>query len=187
MFLIAQKTYAYTTTKGKQVGKCKGFTLNKLASDPLTLEIMKHLVTADQDSISVTLNVIRGEAKRLRVYTEEQTKVYTCTLDKRVRQPNHTSIPYGCRLVENTQCTHYYHNHSHKLYVNITNIYTYEIIHHINCSCNTINNTTMLFYGCWKLEVGSGKTYFTKSMLNQRVKPDFVRYTSYTPNDRMAN
>ena len=110
------KIYAYTITKGKQVVKCKGSTLNKLASDPLTLETMKHLATADQDSISVTQNVIRGEAKRLRVYTEEQTKVYTCILDNRVRQANHTSILYHCRLVENTQCTHYYHNHSYKLY-----------------------------------------------------------------------
>ena len=96
------KTYAYTTNKGKQVVKCKGFTLNKLGSDRLTLDAMKHLVTANQDSISVTQDVIRSEAKRLRVYSEKQTKVYTCTFDKRVRQPNHTSIPYGYRSVENT-------------------------------------------------------------------------------------
>ena len=56
------KTYAYTTNKGKQVVKCKGFTLNKLASDRLTLDAMKHLVTANQDSISVTQDVIRSEA-----------------------------------------------------------------------------------------------------------------------------
>ena len=38
------KTYAYETNTGEQVVKCKGFTLNKLASDQLTMDAMRHML-----------------------------------------------------------------------------------------------------------------------------------------------
>ena len=37
------KTYGYKTSDGEQVLKCKGFTLNKITSDKITLNVMKDL------------------------------------------------------------------------------------------------------------------------------------------------
>ena len=91
------KTYAYKTNGGRQVVKCKGFTLNKLASDQITFDVMKDMATRD-DHITLTVNqgnIIRRQTKRLRIYTEAEERVYQRTFDKRVRRPDHTSTPYG--------------------------------------------------------------------------------------------
>ena len=92
------KTYAYRTKSGEQVIKCKGFTLNKIASDKLTFDAMKNMAISDDDtSITVSQNNIRTDPKRRRVCTQVESKVYTRTFDKRIRKPDHTSVPYGYR------------------------------------------------------------------------------------------
>ena len=101
------KTYGYRTSEGQEVIKCKGFNLNKLTSDTINLDVMRDIATSDQElSIYVTHDVIRSEHKHRSVYTRPDTKIYKRTFDKRVIQPDHTSIPYGYRLVNlkwNTQ------------------------------------------------------------------------------------
>ena len=92
------KTYAYRTNSGDQIIKCKGFTLNKIASDKLTFDAMKNMAISDNDaSITVSQNNIRTDPKRRRVCTQVESKVYTRTFDKRIRRPDHTSVPYGYR------------------------------------------------------------------------------------------
>ena len=98
------KTYAYETNTGEQVVKCKGFTLNKLASDQLTLDAMRHMATSYNENVisfKVNQHTIRSEAKKRRVCSEVETKIYRCTFDKRVRHRDNTSTPYGytCRFV----------------------------------------------------------------------------------------
>ena len=54
-------------------------------------------ISEEDDTIVVTQNVIRSEAKRQRVCSKKETKIYRRTFDKRVRRPDHTSVPYGYR------------------------------------------------------------------------------------------
>ena len=64
---------------GEQVVKCKGFTLNKLASDQLTLDAMRHMVTSyteDVVSIKVNQHTIRSEAKKRRVCSEVENQKF---------------------------------------------------------------------------------------------------------------
>ena len=80
--------------------KCKAFTLNKLTSDYITLDTMRTLAISKEDNtIVVTHSDIRSEAKRQRVCPPppKETKIYRRTFDKRVRRPDHTSVPYGYR------------------------------------------------------------------------------------------
>ena len=43
------KNYAYRTGDSKQVGKVKGFTLNFVASQQLTLDVMKEMAISEQE------------------------------------------------------------------------------------------------------------------------------------------
>lgn len=91
------KTYAYKTSGGDSVVKCKGFTLNKLASERITFDVMRDMATSDEHKI-VTVKQpckIKRQIKKLRICTEEEERIYQRTFDKRVRRPDHTSIPYG--------------------------------------------------------------------------------------------
>ena len=59
---------------------------------------MKNMATSDDiSSITVSQNNIRTDPKRRRVCTQVESKVYTRTFDKRIRKPDHTSVPYGYR------------------------------------------------------------------------------------------
>ena len=91
------KTYGYRTNAGRQVIKCKGFTLNNIASDQITFDVMREMATS-KDHLSVNVsqgNTIRRHTKRLRICSDVEETTYQHTFDKRVRKPNHTSIPYG--------------------------------------------------------------------------------------------
>ena len=59
------------------------------------------------------------------------------------------------------------------------------IISTVAVSPSTIQLSYFTIAGSWRLD--QGKHILQKNMLNQRVEPDFVRYTGYTPNGRMAN
>ena len=43
-----EKTYAYRTNRGNDTVKCKGFTLNKLTSDYITLDTMRTLAISEE-------------------------------------------------------------------------------------------------------------------------------------------
>lgn len=91
------KSYAYRTNGGKVVMKCKGFTLDKITSDQLTFDVMKEMVTTEED-LEVVIeeaHKIRRQVKRARIWDQPLKKVYRRRFDKRVRLENHDTLPYG--------------------------------------------------------------------------------------------
>ena len=91
------KTYGFKTSGGKQVIKCKGFTLNKYASDVLTFDAMKMMATSE-DATSVTVKqptVIRRDLQKRQINTVEEVKRYQKTFDKRVVTAGNRSVPFG--------------------------------------------------------------------------------------------
>lgn len=98
------KSYAYRTGGGSTVIKCKGFTLNKLAADQITFDVLEDMALAEENNkvkINQGYKIVR-QRKRLRICTETSEKTYTRTFDKRVRIQDNSSIPYGYLQPSNT-------------------------------------------------------------------------------------
>ena len=57
------KNYAYRTCDGKQVVKVKGFTLNFVASQQLTVDVMKEMAISEQEE-----HIIVSESRENRKY-----------------------------------------------------------------------------------------------------------------------
>ena len=92
------KNYAYRAGDGKQVITVKGFTLNFVASQPLTFDVMKEMAISEQkEHIIVTESrKVRKDLKRRQINTLSSLMLYQRIFDKRVRGAhNHTSLPYG--------------------------------------------------------------------------------------------
>ena len=92
------KNYAYRTADGKQVVKIKGFTLNYVASQQLTFDVIKRMaVSTRQDTITVHERPqIKRDLKRRQVNTLPSSKSYQRIFDKRVRDAHsHASLPFG--------------------------------------------------------------------------------------------
>ena len=104
------KNYAYRTSGGKECMKVRGFTLNHLASQQITFDAMHRLVSAslpaktgakrrkieEQDQITVmNPNKITRDKKGKRLITKEERKRYQVVYDKRVIQPDFSTLPYG--------------------------------------------------------------------------------------------
>ena len=92
------KNYAYRTGDGKQVVKVKYFTLNCVASQQLTVDVMKEkAISEQQEHIIVSgSRTIRKYIKRRQINTLPSSKLHQRIFDKRVRDPhNHTCLPYG--------------------------------------------------------------------------------------------
>ena len=91
------KNYAYCTGDGKKVVKVKGFTLNFVASQQLTFDVMKEMGISEQEEhiIVTESRKIRKDLKRRQINTLPSSKLYQI-FDKSVRDAhNHTSLPYG--------------------------------------------------------------------------------------------
>ena len=92
------KNYAYRTGDGKHVVKVKGFTINCVAFQQLTFNVMKEMAISEQEEhiIVTELRKIRKDLKRRRINTLPSSKLYRKIFDKRVRDAhNHTSLSYG--------------------------------------------------------------------------------------------
>ena len=90
--------YAYRTCNGIQMVKVKGFTLNLVASQHFTFDVMKEMAISEQEKhiIVTELRKIRKDLKRSQINTLLSSKLYQRIFDKRVRDAhNHTSLPYG--------------------------------------------------------------------------------------------
>ena len=91
------KNYAYRTDDGKQVVKVKGFTLNFVASQQLTFDVMKEMAISEQEEhiIVTESRKIRNYLKRRQINTLPFSKLYPRIFDKRVRDAhNHPSLPF---------------------------------------------------------------------------------------------
>ena len=81
------KNYAYGTGYGKQVVKVKGYTLNFVASQQLTFDVMKEMAISEQEEhiIVTESRKIRKDLKRRQINTLPSSKLYQRIFDKRVR------------------------------------------------------------------------------------------------------
>ena len=78
--------------------KVKGFTLNYVASNQLTFDVMKDMAISDeQHSIKIVeTSPIKKDVKRRQINTLPFSKSYKRIFDKRVGNTNnHTSLPFG--------------------------------------------------------------------------------------------
>ena len=92
------KNYAYRTGDGKQMVNVKGFTLNFVASQHFTFDVMKEMAISEQEEhiIVTESRKIRKDLKRRQINTLPSSKLYQRMFNKRVRDArNHTSVPYG--------------------------------------------------------------------------------------------
>ena len=83
--------------RGEQVVKCKGIPLNVTTSEVVNFQAMLSLVKGMEEQYMVTQpHKIQRDAKRRKLMTVEQDKVFQIVYDKRVRC-GVTTVPYGFR------------------------------------------------------------------------------------------
>lgn len=98
LFSGGPKNYAYETMSGKTCCKIRGFTLNFRNSQSLNFESIKRLVCEMDTSTTIPLlnpAKITREAKRRKVINKQERKLYRLVYNKRVIQPDLTTLPYG--------------------------------------------------------------------------------------------
>ena len=90
------KSYSYTTFKGKEVCKVKGFTLNFANSQVINQSTMGKLVEGEISSIQTRReNAITRDALTKCIVNKDQTKTFSCGYNKRVVLEDYDTIPYG--------------------------------------------------------------------------------------------
>ena len=90
------KSYAYTTSNGKQVCKVKGFTLNYENSQCINQESMNDIIEGKKNRITtVKEQMITRDAKTKQIVNKYQEKDFTLGYDKRCVQENYNTLPYG--------------------------------------------------------------------------------------------
>nr|XP_022305881.1 uncharacterized protein LOC111112600 [Crassostrea virginica] len=100
------KNYAYRTSRGKEVCKIRGFSLNYMNSQKLNFPAMLELVTGPRhgeeneptESNIVTVNphkIVRHKQNQ-KIYTRSEEKAYKIVYEKRViQQDTWNTLPYG--------------------------------------------------------------------------------------------
>jgi len=92
------KNYSYRTSKGQEVCKVRGFSLNFANSQLINFEAIRAIVTSDErDGKIVVTNPskISREKRKRKIYNREEKKSYQMVFTKRVIQPNLDTLPYG--------------------------------------------------------------------------------------------
>ena len=90
------KSYAYTTNKGKEVCKVKGFTLNYANCRLINQSTMSKLVDGSLENVTTTRkNAITRSVLTKELVNKDQTKTFECGYNKRVVQANYDTLPYG--------------------------------------------------------------------------------------------
>lgn len=90
------KSYAYTTNKGKEVCKVKGFTLNYENSNYINQKSMDEIITRKRDRITtVKENAITRDTKTKQLVNLYQEKDFKLVYDKRCILNNYDILPYG--------------------------------------------------------------------------------------------
>ena len=102
------KNYAYRTSRGKECLKVRGFTLNYSASKKITFDTMHRLVSIFQPAkakrqrileeepvVVINPKKITRDKRGKRLITKEERKKYQVVYDKRVLQPDFSTLPYG--------------------------------------------------------------------------------------------
>lgn len=90
------KSYAYTTNKGKQVCKVKGFTLNYENSLYINQDTMDDVITGKRDRITtVKENAITRDTKTKQLINAYQEKDFKLVYDKRCIVDDYDTVPYG--------------------------------------------------------------------------------------------
>lgn len=101
LFSGGPKNYAYKTSTGKTCCKVRGFTLNFRNSQMLNFESLKSLVCTlheEEEKKKIPLRnptKICRDVKKRTVFNKEEVKLYSMVYDKRVVQPDFTTLPYG--------------------------------------------------------------------------------------------
>jgi hypothetical protein len=90
------KNYAYKTNKGYTDCTVKGFTFNYLTSCLITFDVIKSIVNEDTTRvIHVPQTKFKRDKKHWNIRTSVELKKYRYVYDKRVVQPDMTTLPYG--------------------------------------------------------------------------------------------
>lgn len=96
------KNYGYETKSGRTCCKVRGFTLNFRNCQALNFESIRKIVcemdSSTEDHTCIPLHnpaKICNDAKRRKVINKEETKLYRVVYNKRVIQPDLTTLPYG--------------------------------------------------------------------------------------------
>ena len=96
------KNYAYKLNTGETVCKVRGFSLTYAASQIINMESMKESLFAwmknDPRPEMVTVKCeIRRDKKNVKIVNKRVCKQYSVVYDKRVVQPDFSTVPYGYR------------------------------------------------------------------------------------------
>ena len=89
------KAYAYKTLFGHTSTKLKGFTLNYTNSQQVNFASMKSLVENGGSVRTVNPSKICRNVVQSIIYSVHEEKNYKVVYDKRVRQQDNTTLPYG--------------------------------------------------------------------------------------------
>lgn len=98
LFSGGPKNYGFKTREGKTCCKVRGFTLNFRNVQLLNFDSIQKLVCEMDTSSTISIRnptKITTDGKRRRVVNKEETKLYRVVYDKRVIQPDLTTLPYG--------------------------------------------------------------------------------------------
>lgn len=98
LFSGGPKNYGFKTREGKTCCKVRGFTLNFRNAQLLNFDSIQKLVCEMDTSSTISIRnptKITTDGKRRRVVNKEETKLYRVVYDKRVIQPDLTTLPYG--------------------------------------------------------------------------------------------
>ena len=90
------KSYSFTTFKGLEVNKVKGFTLNFENSQIINHSTITQLVKGEISNLQTKReNAITRNAFTNEIVNKDQTKTFSCCYNKRVVLENYDTLPYG--------------------------------------------------------------------------------------------
>ena len=89
------KCYSYVTNLGETIVHVKGFSLKGEGKNKINFESMKQTVEDIQNKIEIKYTDVISRTKTQKVYTEDETKIFSFTFDKRIVNDDFTTLPFG--------------------------------------------------------------------------------------------
>ena len=93
--LTGPKCYSFVTNFGRRIVHAKGFSLKGEGKEKITFESMKKSIENFGQKIEIKYSDVITQTRTQKVYTTNETKLFSFTFDKRIVLDDFTTQPFG--------------------------------------------------------------------------------------------